>query len=267
MKNMKAYIIDTGYLRVDSNVVISNSTILTYNDPNAQKRWIHTPCYVVLIDHPEVGYILFDMGSKQNSNDLWSSTITDLARYYETQNNNLIDEMAKIGVKPEDVKYVIVSHLHMDHSGYIDAFKDTAEFFITLEEIRFASAAVAVSPDTKDHGWYVREIVETPVKRYHYLEEDTEILPGITALMLPGHTPGTMGIMVELESGTRIITSDAVNCQENYDGILPGIVRDTVTYNKTIKKLHKLAEDNNAEVWFGHDDAQVKAMKKLPESY
>lgn len=267
MKGMKAYVFDTGYTRVDSNLISSNDTILTYPNQNEEPRWTICPCYAVLIDHPRVGYIMFDMGCRSDSNEYWSDTITTLAYYGKSKHGTLLEQMAGVGVKPADVKYVIVSHMHMDHFGNVREFMNTAEFFVSLEEIRFAHQSVAVSPDTKDHGWYVREEIQLPVMRYHYLEEDEEILPGITALMLPGHTPGTMGALVELESGNVIITSDAVNVKANYNGNMPGIIRDSVRYLQSIKKLHKIAEKNHAQVWFGHDPDQFDGIRKAPNFY
>lgn len=74
-------------------------------------------------------------------------------------------------------------------------------------------------------------------KRVTYIDSDEELFPGIQVIMLPGHTPCILGMVLHLESGTLIFPSDATNEARNYSGMLPGGVLNSIGYLESIKKI------------------------------
>lgn len=266
-KVMKVYVIGCGRLNNDINLSYSNMVIGTRENPNPETVWYQGPSYCVLIEHPTAGYILYDIGSAPNSDELWPSCITETCYYTPIEGETLTGGLAKIGLEPKDIKHIIISHMHMDHIGNIQLFKDTAEFYVTKAEAEFAFTTVMQSTDPSTHGFYNRADVLADLKTVHYVEEDGELFDGIHAVILPGHTPGVMGIIIELEEKNLLLTSDALNAQINYDGRLPGVIADPVSFFKSLKKIKKLEKQYNAAVWYGHDIAQFKSLKKIPEYY
>ena len=267
MKGIKAcvfYLCD-GYL--DSNYMIGGHRMLTHSNPDTKLEFYPSPSYCVLIQHPEAGNILFDISCRLDSNDTWPESIVDSYQLKFRPAGGLEQQLASVGLKPEDINYVVISHMHLDHVGNIGMFADTAEFFIGYEEIKFASACVLENGSAPSSGWYIKDDVLTQVKKYHYIDRDTEIFPGITVLTLPGHTPGSIGLMAELESGTVIITSDAMYNKLSLEGNLPGICRDPLSMKESFWKIKTLAKKHNAEIWFGHDPEQIHEMKLAPEFY
>jgi glyoxylase-like metal-dependent hydrolase (beta-lactamase superfamily II) len=162
---------------------------------------------------------------------------------------------------------VIVSHMHYDHIGNLEHFKDIAEFFISRNELHHAFTSVCTSSNVEDHGFYIRSEVLADFKKIHIVDEDMELFKGIEAVMLPGHTPGVMGIVLHLDSGTVILPSDAVYGKANYNGTPPGIIEDTLGFQKSLAKVKALAKKYDAQVWFSHDDNLFGKLKKAPEHY
>ena len=267
MKGLRAGIIPCGTGTVDSNFMIAFDTVMTWDHPEIRPRWFRSPHTMVIIEHPAEGWILWDLGSRPDSAETWPEHITRFDRYEGSKELDIEHQLANLGLKTDDIRYVVLSHLHMDHTGYIELFKDTAEFFVSRVEMMHACAAVMNSEDRSSHGWYIREEVLCPVKKYHYIDRDTEIFEGITLITLPGHTPGCLGCILELESGTRILTGDAVYGDFVFHGALPGNVQDPLSYRESIRKIKDYQKQHNAEIWFSHDPDQFELWKKVPFLY
>jgi glyoxylase-like metal-dependent hydrolase (beta-lactamase superfamily II) len=179
----------------------------------------------------------------------------------------MIAQLNKLGLKPEDISHVIMSHMHMDHIGNIDLFKDTAEFYVARKEAEYAFATVLSSPYPEDHGFYSKKDVLTEVKKLHYIDEECELFKGIETILLPGHTPGVMGLLLHLSSKKIILTSDALNARKNYEGTLPGVIYDSLGFFDSLEKIKKIEKKHCAEVWFGHDMEQFNNFEKTPNYY
>jgi glyoxylase-like metal-dependent hydrolase (beta-lactamase superfamily II) len=99
---------------------------------------------------------------------------------------------------------------------------------------------------------------------------DTELLPGVTLIEAPGHTPGTMSMKVDLpESGSMIFTSDAVYMGDSYGppSTPAAIVNDLSAWYASVEKIRGLAEKSDATVVFGHDAAQLRSMRLAPTGF
>jgi glyoxylase-like metal-dependent hydrolase (beta-lactamase superfamily II) len=267
MKGLKAGVIPCGTGTVDSNFIISFNTVLTWDNPDTRPKWFRSPHAMIIIQHPTAGWMLWDLGSRPDSAITWPKHITKFDKYEGEEELKIENQLAALGLKTNDIRYVILSHLHMDHTGYIYKFKDTAEFFVSRIEMMNACAAVMNSTDEAAHGWYIRDEVLCPVKKYHYIDRDTEIFPGITLITLPGHTPGSLGCILELESGTRILTGDAVYGDFVFHGSVPGNLQDPASYHESVQKIKDLQKKYEAEVWFSHDPDQFEVWKKVPHLY
>ena len=100
---MKVYLLDLGSL------VIDRSDVLWHIDVGTPVRF---PVYGVYIDHPE-GKFVFDTGyDLEHVNKVLPFELPE-----QTPEQTLPAQLATIGVKPEEIDYVINSHFHFDHVG------------------------------------------------------------------------------------------------------------------------------------------------------
>lgn len=105
-----------------------------------------------------------------------------------------------IGVAPEDVTHVIFTHAHPDHIwGVLDDFDEpafsNARHFIGRRERDFwldPATLEAIDPTRQSFVAGARRRIETLADRLETFEDGDEVLPGVTARMTPGHTPGHM---------------------------------------------------------------------------
>jgi glyoxylase-like metal-dependent hydrolase (beta-lactamase superfamily II) len=126
----------------------------------------------------------------------------------------LQQQLTSLNLRPEDVGIVLMTHLHVDHIGgaFDPASKrpifPNAQFFIPEDEIEFWSQP---SPDLGDVRDFPQELIQLTIqcaqqalsileKQINPFKPGAQLLPGITGVALPGHTPGLNGF--EFKSGS-----------------------------------------------------------------
>lgn len=266
---MKVYILDNGWLECDENWMVAMTTYGRNNLKNPQTNWIRIPVYAVLIDHPD-GKILYDLGCHPDAmKGHWPKGLQAVFPYYFNQNQDFVKQLALTGTKPEDIKTVVLSHMHMDHAGNLHLFKH-ADVYVHRKDFEYGQALVNSSTDARNYGGYVKADLEVPVKEFHLVEEDFILAEGIEIITLPGHTPGILGIVVKLKkSGVIIFPQDAVNTSKNFTipPKLSSIIYDNLAYFNSIEKVRSIANKYNAKVMFSHEMEFFKTLKLAPEYY
>ncbi|MDC7125143.1 MAG: N-acyl homoserine lactonase family protein [Spirochaetales bacterium] len=266
---MKLYILNTGYLETDKNNVVACATIGTYAKPKVTNEWIKLPVMAFLIE-TETGYILYDTGSHPDAmKGYWPEGLQQVYPLYQKEEERLENQLKLTGVKPEDIKTVVVSHLHLDHAGGLNLLKH-ADVYVAKADFMHAQTQVRLNPDPATHGGYVKADLDTPIKQFHLVEDDFEIAPGVKVINLPGHTPGLLGLICNLENeGSVILPQDCIYTQEIYEppAKASGLLYDSLSYFKSIEKVRKLQNELNAKVIFAHDYEFFKTLKTAPEFY
>ena len=134
---MKLYILDNGWLEGDSNWIVAMSVYGTLEDKTPPVKWISIPVYCVLIDHPE-GKILFDTGCHPDAmNGYWPSNLRSCFPYYYSDNQRLVNQLKLTGINPQEIKTVILSHLHLDHAGNSHLFRQ-ADVYVHKKDYDYA---------------------------------------------------------------------------------------------------------------------------------
>lgn len=223
--------------------------------------------YSVLVDHPAAGWILFDTGICPEPSVTWPEYIRKNVPCRVTSEDRMEYRLSQVGLTPGDIKYVITSHMHFDHIGNDALFVDTAEFFVPRLEAECAYKAVLQSADSDEHGWYIRGDVLLPRKKVVYIEKDEELFEGIRVIMLPGHTPCVMGMVVHTGSGTLIFPSDALKFPRYMQCEIPEGLYSIESQRKSVEKIRFLQQKYNAQIFYSHGDVEISSYKKAPQYY
>ncbi len=135
----------------------------------------------------------------------------------------LASNLAAVGVKPEDIDTILVTHLHPDHvGGLVDATGQAvfpnAELVVHAADASYWSDdKVLAQADNEQDKQFVllsRATLTAYRNRTRTVTND-EALPAITAIPAPGHTPGHTGWLLASGSDTLLIWGDVVH--------LPGV--------------------------------------------
>lgn len=128
--------------------------------------------------------------------------------------------LAGEGVAPDEIARVLITHLHGDHAlGLVAdgaAYFPRAEILVPDAELAFftSDAARAHTPPARRGGFDVTAaVLEAYGDRVRGIPPG-DVLPGITALPLPGHTPGHTGYLVAGEGEGLLIWGDVLHVGE-----------------------------------------------------
>ncbi|HXG36500.1 MAG TPA: MBL fold metallo-hydrolase [Dehalococcoidia bacterium] len=117
----------------------------------------------------------------------------------------LTQRLAQLGLSPNDIDVVFLTHAHWDHILNIDVFPN-AEFLIHPKEREYAK-----NPHKND--WATPAYTSKVLESYQLKEvkEGDEIDDGVTVIDTPGHTAGSMGLLVKTGDATAAICGDSVH--------------------------------------------------------
>lgn len=166
------------------------------------------------------------------------------------------------GVDPESLRTVVLTHLHWDHCYNLECFP-RARVLVQAAELRAAVDPVATQRRTYEVGLPgVRPPWLMALDRLAVLRGDTDIAPGVRTLLLPGHTPGLQGILVDTEAGRYLLASDGAPRAENVgssgsEPIPPGIHTDVATSLHSLARMRREAD----VVLPGHDPSVFHSLR------
>jgi N-acyl homoserine lactone hydrolase len=182
--------------------------------------------------------------------------------------SNVIEQLALLGLRPDDIDLLICTHFDIDHSGYHGAFPE-AKLVVQRKQYEVASSEVASS--SYPRFLQTRSQWDQPRSRYLFVEGDTKLLPGLELIETSGHTPGHQSILVRLpETGLVLLPIDAVSRQSKFipdRKAGPSDDNEEVLRANTRKLLDLVQREQVALVIFGHDIEQWQTLKKAPEYY
>ena len=231
--------------------------------PKDQDRDVMMPVNMYIIDHPK-GLVVFDTGnnvaiSDGNCKSHWNSWICDNLQPSQTRAEVIDKLLEKVGYRVGDVKIVITSHSHLDHIGNIEMFPD-AIHVIQKKELyqawwpeKFQRGGAHVMADYDD----ARDFT------YFELGGDYDLFGdgSMFVISTPGHTLGHQSVKVQLaDTGTVLLTQDAVWVEENLEGYPAGLNYSILDYNKSVQRIKMLRDIENAQLWLGHSMNQYEKM-------
>jgi N-acyl homoserine lactone hydrolase len=265
--DLKVHVLDCGAMHCDLTWLLlkPGRSIKPRAERHAPAEWYECPTHAVLVDTPE-GKLLWDTSCPRDWETRWEPTgLQEFFPYDEVTEEQYLDrQLGALGVSPEQLSYVVMSHLHFDHAGNVRTFAKTgARIICNDKEKEFALGFEGPFTGAHLKADYVGIDFET-------VSGDTEILPGVSVIEAPGHTPGTMAMRVDLpETGTMIFTSDAIYMGDAYGppSTPAAIVNDLTAWYASVEKIRGIAEQSSAQVIFGHDSEQIKTLRRAPDGF
>jgi len=222
---------------------------------------VPTPCY--LIDHPR-GKVLFDSGLHRELQADPAARLGDIARIL-TVDCHPGDEVSalleRVATRAEEVRYLVNSHLHFDHSGGNHMIPN-ARLVVQKREWVAGHDADQIAANYYDPRNYDLGHDLLVVDGEHDLFGDG------TVVCMPtfGHTPGHQSLRVRMEAAEIVLAADCCYLRRTLDDLhLPAVVHDREAMLEALARLRTL-RDRGARIFFGHDPEFWTGVPQAPEA-
>ena len=167
------------------------------------------------------------------------------------------DALARLGIDPQEVKLLVLTHAHYDHAGNLGLYPN-AKIVMSRREFEFWGTDMGKRPQ------YAHHIDPLDIQRIQALEKEGRItlldeprntlIPGVELYELGGHTPGQLSVVIEMPAGPVILASDAVHYYEELERDRPFAVLDSLAdMYQGYEQIREWLQRPGAVVIPGHD--------------
>ena len=226
-------------------------------DENRDRLWTWqkvptpTPCFLIARGSR---YLLWDAGLSRRA----------LGNAHPTAklDRTISDQLAQIGIRPEQVEFVGISHYHGDHTGQATQFPK-AKLLIgagDLEALKRTPAPGGAAPSHLQPWIDGSATVEA-------LREDKDIFGDgrVVMLMTPGHTPGHSALLVKLATGPVILAGDLwFSHSDALRGTMPDFNTSRAETAASRERIARLAEKLDAVIILQHEPADIAKLTPFP---
>jgi glyoxylase-like metal-dependent hydrolase (beta-lactamase superfamily II) len=218
-----------------------------YSGPGA----LSSTCY--LFKHAQ-GWLLWDTGLPDAIASMPEGRKSNAGVWHVKK--TLAAQLAEIGVKPSDVRYLALSHSHGDHVGNVSLFPQ-ATLVVQKAEYDW--------PDPLGVPRFNKDMKVIKAEGDHDVFGDGSV----RLISTPGHSPGHQCLLVKLsKTGALLLSGDAVHTKANWDNKRAPIQNFNHAQSlATLDRMAAVLKEHNAQLWIGHEPSEVALRKYAPAHY
>lgn len=245
--DVELYVFDGGSILAKQKQMFSEGDLYA-----GETQELASPFYV--IKHPD-GILLWDTGLPEGL--VGQGDVTPEGDAFTiSRKEKIVDQLARIGLKPEDIDMIAFSHVHFDHTGAANNFPN-AKWMVQQTEMDFIN-----SDAIKNNGFYAPDSF-SKLTNSQILDGDQDVFADGSVMIkyFPGHTAGHQALFLDLkESGPTLLSGDTYHFKQNRtDKVVPQFNYDIPESKESIKEFEEFAAAMNAKVIIQHDPEDFKA--------
>jgi glyoxylase-like metal-dependent hydrolase (beta-lactamase superfamily II) len=213
-----------------------------------------TPCLAFVLRHPTAGVIVVDTGfhrdARENLRKELGIAMSVLMRKLRPAAEPFDEQLRNLEVEPDDVRSVIMTHLHVDHTSGMRLLR-RAQFTVSRREWRAAHARSAAARGYMRHHLPPEQRVRLVDPAGHGapfgpFSRTLDLLGDGTIRLVstPGHTPGHVSVLVRRATGRDVLLAgDAAYTLRNIsEGVLPMLTVDDDASMRSLRELKAFME-------------------------
>jgi len=167
-----------------------------------------------------------------------------------------IEVLAELGVAAGDVRDVVLTHLHYDHSGHLGAFPH-ARYWVQESELGFWTGRHAARGEYRrivEPGDVIELVRLNFERRVRFVSGDAAMAPGVSLHLVGGHAPGLQVVRVQTADGPVVLASDAAHFYANLAEDRPfALVHHLDAMYDAFDRVRELAGGEDSRIVPGHD--------------
>jgi glyoxylase-like metal-dependent hydrolase (beta-lactamase superfamily II) len=226
---------------------------------------VSVPTTVAIFQHPAHGVILWDTGCNDavadpdRAESYWGIGIKAAFGAHGFTRDHAIDrQLDTMGIRPRDVRYVIYSHLHLDHAGGMSYFPD-ATHVVQKSELRYA-----LFPDPWTRPVYCQNDFKD-IHKLNVLEIDGDydlFADGTFRLVKsPGHAPGLQVLFVTLpHRGRFMLGGDIAHLRDQFEAMIPMPWDWSISEMSASRARIKQLERSGVPLYLCHEPGEFAAL-------
>ncbi len=242
-----------------------------------REGWLKIPVPAFLLEHPGAGLILVDTG-------LHASVATDpkqnfggvIGRLYHAEmdpKQTAAAQLRERGIEAGEVKFVVMTHMHMDHASAISDFTEATYVLGEGEWAAFSGRRPTFKGYVQSQGKHAvdyREIVYDTrlASSYSTFGHSVDLFAdgSIRLVYTPGHSAGHQSLIVRLEDRELLIAGDAIYFLDTLEHERRGFfLADEHNWRRSLREIQLYRRENpDAVIIPSHD---VEVWKNVPETY
>jgi glyoxylase-like metal-dependent hydrolase (beta-lactamase superfamily II) len=220
------------------------------------------PIWTWAIEHPE-GVIVVDAGETARVMESgwfprWHPYFHTAVKFDVKPEQEIGPQLHELGIEPGDVKKLVLTHMHTDHSGGLEHFPDT-EILVSAAELKVASGTMGRLRGFLPNrwpSWFDPTGFEPRAEPFGPFEKSLSLTDAgdVRIVPTPGHTPGHVSVVLD-EGDQVLFFAGDTSYDESLmvEGAIDGVCPDPKAAVQTMARIRELAADRPTVYLPGHD--------------
>lgn len=159
-----------------------------------------------------------------------------------TPHRTTLELLASVGLTPDDIDVLVITHLHFDHYLNARLFERAR---IVVNRLEYLHVLLPENRPMLPRSSYPREVfawlVDEAWERLELVDGDVEVLPGLQVSWTGGHTPGHQIVLVQTTAGLVVIPGDEAYLYEHVEKLVPiGNHYDLMQHVASLRRIREM---------------------------
>jgi N-acyl homoserine lactone hydrolase len=238
----------------------------------ADRDWTDPlPIYAWVIEHPE-GVIVVDTGETARVTGAgyfprWHPYYRLGVKEWVEPEQEIGPQLRTVGISPDDVRWVVMTHLHTDHAGGLEHFP-TSEILVMRREFENASGLLGKIRGFLPHrwpDWFSPHLIDLESTRFGPFPESLTLTDAGDVILVgtAGHTPGHISVVVEEDDRSILLAGDTSYTERlMIEGKADGVSPDVDAARLSLRRIQDLASQREVVYLPSHDPDSAQRLEE-----